>query len=187
MSELGEKISVVKTGDELFDMWKDIGQRLPRTLELRQQWDEFLRERAITYLAAKVGDMAVGSVFIRWSGPSILHKDFSTALKHKFHGRSPIPAIEKLFVSPDARGYGLGNKLTAAAENNIKRHKNVTQMAALNVEIDNIYALPIYNNRGYKIIPFEGQNAVLLNRPTPGGNKSKKKVYMMAKDLSKKE
>jgi GNAT superfamily N-acetyltransferase len=185
MSNLGEKISVVKTGDELFDVWRDLGQRLPRTAELREQWREAIDSRALTFLAARVGDLAVAQTFIKWGGPVNRENLFAEILEEEYPDAGPIPTLYSLFVTEAARGHQLGRKLTIAAENNIKRRKNVERIAAAWVETDNKHSLPIMVNRGFKILPTKRPRAVILDRPTESGKSaSKKPVYIMAKDLS---
>jgi GNAT superfamily N-acetyltransferase len=186
MSNAAEKISVVKTGDELFEAWEQIGLGIPSSVEGRQQWVQAVEGRQHTFLVARVGSIAVASEFINYGGPSMREWQFREALDEKFRDHLPTPTIYALFVNPDYRGEGMGRRITAYAEHRVKTKRNVAKRVALNVETDNEFALPIYINRGYKVLPYKGHNTVILDRPTPSRkSKSKKPVYLMVKDLSR--
>src|SRR6266576_7336109 len=91
MSRLEEKITAVRSGDELFGVWSDLERTVPQDEAMRSAWAKAVEARTHTFLAARVGDIAVSSLFIKWSGPVDREKQFTEALADEFPGLEPIP------------------------------------------------------------------------------------------------
>lgn len=186
MTRSGAEILPIKSSDELDKAWREIDYDPPGGEDVRQEWLDMVGKDRHDFLIARLGEKAIGFVVIRWAGPVSFEPQLTEALNTAFPGQDPIPTIYSLRATPEYRGNRIGWDLMEAAEQQITDRDDVTQRAALSVEVDNQYALPIFINTGYKVLPYKYRYVAFLHRPADDHESSSDKpVYFMTKDLSK--
>jgi len=186
------RISVVSSGDKLLAAWEEIGYSPPappdKVAEARQAWSDAVETSDHDILIARIGTMAVAFVDIKWTGPIKGEPKFTDALAAAFPGQTPMPTVYSLNVHPYYRRLHIGSGLMDEAEKLVAANTAVVAKIALNVRVNNEAAVPLYLNRGYQTLQYEGDEEIDLDYPDLNEKgewvKGTDKVYVMVKDLS---
>ena len=179
------EISVIRSGGELLKAWSEYGFEAPGG---NQAWAEAVETPNHDILIAHLGEIAVGFVDIKFSGPISREPEFAEALRTAFPGDIPTPTLYMLNVHPYFRRLKIGRKLMESAEQRIINTKDAPARAALNVRTNNEPAVSLYKSMDYKTLQYNGKKEVKIDFPelNEAGEwiQSTDKVFFMTKDLS---
>lgn len=180
------EIHFVNSGEELIEAWNEVGYYPAGDKNVLQDYAEVVGKGNHDFLVAKIGSIAVGTIFVKRNGPVNAEKEvFETALTEAHPGQQPISILYSIFVNPEYRGRNIARDLVSGAEQSIADRSDAVPRSALSVECDNLKAVNLLVRHGYNLIMFRGSYGVMLDRPDAEKQyPSKKPVYLMSKDLS---
>lgn len=150
----GYSIDVVQDGDELLQVWEDCELVLPNI----QPTIERLESGQFGFLAARIGQRAVGYEMISWIGQNPNEPAFVEVVKHSFPEENrPIPTLYNMNVVKRHRRKSIGRALLNSAEISVVNHETAPKKLVLSVRENNTAARNLYESAGYTVLSLDGQ------------------------------
>jgi ribosomal protein S18 acetylase RimI-like enzyme len=177
----GAEIFDIRTEEDLSIAWQQLDYYSPAGTSA---WIEQVEIGNNSIYVARLGAVAIGMVTVKWTGPSMREPEFTAALEEEFPGQGPIATIYGLDVLEYYRRRGIAGDLMDVAEQQVFERPNLARRTALGVEITNTAAKILYINRGYQILPYKGQESVVMDTPANADREEKIPANLMSKDLS---
>ncbi len=132
--------------------WREMGSEMAPQTGL---WLPFIEEGKNAVLIARVikTGQAVGTVAVKWSGPTKRSRAFRYHLNQIFEeGARRIPVSYGLLVSEDFRGQGIATGLMTGVEEQAALRQQEVEHLALSVREDNEGAISLYKKLGYETL-----------------------------------